>query len=281
MPRMSRDRSVAQGIATNQTTRFAMYLAPALTITTMAALMLFMPVSAAAGSAKEAHSDPELINPTRHLIQGQRVMGRCLFASTLTLAPGERVVAQNELARDDVTCIMLVERGTPRSSATGAEPGTTSEEEEQTPKQSIGTPPICDSGCDWHHSAGYMKAVYHDPPHFQVNSVRNHIDWYWNNAQVSSATCTATWEWLTDSGWQRPGWDSGCAYRSNQTSIEGSGYAHYKNPYFCGTVDTHVYYDRNYVHGGSTNWLSGQVFAWTGGGCESFLHRHEWLERTS
>jgi hypothetical protein len=55
---------------------------------------------------------------------------------------------------------------------------------------------------------------------------------------------------------------------------ESSSYVHFRNNIFCAFVDTHTYYDRNYVFGKPNGSLAWQWNTRKSGGCTSLLSFH-------
>jgi len=222
--------------------------------------------------------DAPLAKSQSYMLQGTRTSdGGCAFSGSLELAPGEAAVTERQTGLNLATCQAEIERGVPSaSSADDAAPPDSSTLSGEAAAQ--GDLPGSDVPLAT-HSAGYLKTDWEDPVQIDVNSVRDNTDWYWNGNSVV-APVYGSWHlgWYSPSGWQLVSQNWQNTYTSYQTT--SSHYAHFKNPYFCATIDTHSYYDRNTVHGRNNGSLVGVWNSWVSGGCTGLLHFEHHLVRT-
>lgn len=254
----------------------------------------------------------DLIDPVRETIHGHRIISGCAYTVTLSLAPHETAVARNEISRDDITCTMVLERGTPRTLPIGTEDGYTTESgsasasdgvataraaqlngevgpQDRRPRPSAGGAHATRSALGNRRagpmrsaattSAGYYRSWWEDPFAIDVNSVNNNVRWTWNGSSVSNGSCGYSLAWFSDSGWHKVSSSFNCYYGSGPAVYSESD-AHYRNGRFCASVDTDVRYSNNRARGGYAGGLTGSVTAWVDGGCESMLHFHDRLVRT-
>jgi hypothetical protein len=112
-----------------------------------------------------------------------------------------------------------------------------------------------------------------------VNWVKNTIDWWWDGSQVAVGTCGDQLYWLND-GWSVVSSTLYCDYDPVAPQYVSHTYAHFKNPYFCASIDTDVYYDRNNAQGGGNGALSGYVYVHWTGGCSSLIGPTTYVVRT-
>ncbi len=121
--------------------------------------------------------------------------------------------------------------------------------------------------------SGYARGWHTDPVGLTVNSARNDTTWTSTSGGcVTSANGSYDQDWLSGSGWSRETHDWNNVYNCSRS--ESSSYIYFRNNIFCATIDTHVYYDRNYVYGRAGGVLSPGSTTRKSGGCNQLLSKH-------
>lgn len=222
--------------------------------------------------------------------------GSCLLDIAMALAPSQAILQANERVFNPATCQSVIEFGRPTSTATNtdATADTTAVNDTFSLAGPMPATPDALAGAQlptasqltatsayYTASKGYFKTYYEDPAQVDVNSVSDGIDWTWRTdgkACVSNYTAHISYGWYTVTGWEKKenNWQRIAAC----DTADSSSYVHYRNGRFCGSVDTHTYYDRNKVTGRKDGYLLGKTSASKKGGCTALLSFHSTLKRT-
>jgi hypothetical protein len=131
----------------------------------------------------------------------------------------------------------------------------------------------------YRRSAGYLKSFWEDPPQFDVNSVRNSVDFRYGGGCVHNPIeFAANYGWMSQSGWERLGndWSRG----ADCASAGSSSFVHFKNKVFCASIDTNVWYNRNTIYGYPNGAMRGKVHSEKRGGCVRLLSFDKKMVRT-
>ncbi|RKS08529.1 hypothetical protein DFP74_4238 [Nocardiopsis sp. Huas11] len=206
--------------------------------------------------------------------------GTCHFQDEASLAPGESAVTVNEVAFNPDTCQSRL-ASTPVAGSEEAPAGNEETEAIREASAEAGSEAEAEAARAATRSEGYLWSWYEDPPGIKVAEVANHTTWSWNGSGVLSSpgpVGNQGTRHFSTSGWSLESHNWNNVYNSSQTT--SSTYAHFRNNLFCVTIDTHVYADRNTVHGQASGNLRG-VWNWSkSGGCNSLLSFNHQLERT-
>lgn len=237
-----------------------------------------------------------LEDPSTLTRQGKRASdGTCKFEGKMVLQPKQNAIEERPQAVNLNTCEERVIRGVPTKESMGVslekkaannDPHVSSKEDERKshPRDDAVSKAKGDAAASY-WSAGFLKTWWENPVNLDVNLVRNNTGWYWNGSRVTGARGGYRYYWLSASGWDLRGNNWRNSWTSYQTT--SSSYAHYRNPIFCRAMlgifgsTTHVYYDRNTVHGRYNGALVGRWNSYKSGGCNRLLSFNKVLRRTA
>lgn len=218
-----------------------------------------------------------------HTIQGTSDgEGGCHFEDGASLAPGEDLVSTQEVAYNPETCESRLatsetpiggEDVPPSERGVGGQEGQAELEAAQAPSE--------DTGAQQTRSSGHLWSWYEDPPGIKVTEVENRTTWSWDGSNVLSSPAPVggyTIDYFSTSGWGVEEQDWQNSYNSEETT--SSTYTHFRNGIFCAFITTHVYADRNTVHGQADGNLNGNWSWRKSGGCNGLLSFNSQLERT-
>jgi hypothetical protein len=255
----------------------------------LTASLLAIPVSAAA--AAPAAETPESgwvtlgsAPPGSSVKQLQGISdgaGNCKYEIDLALAPGQDALYGQQIRHDPSRCVTEVAelQGPEAIKAIKAEDQAegAAQTEQGAPKAVPGPSGSAQSGSDsgviaqqYVNSQGHLRSLWEDPVDLTVAEVTNTVNWYWDAVHcLQPGWGSYRYYWYSPSGWrlEENNWNN--VYWCE--SQESSSYAHYFNGAFCANVDTHAYWDRNWVWGDWDGWLRGQWNTWVTGGCTDLL----------
>lgn len=107
----------------------------------------------------------------------------------------------------------------------------------------------------------------------EAHTIYDRLGWNWGGGLSCAQTIwqDAYAEWFSD-GWSLQ--ETNTIPGNDCTWTWLSTYAHFKNPYFCFTIDTHTYHNRTWVYGRYDGTLYGETQFSKSGGCNSLLSFH-------
>jgi hypothetical protein len=127
---------------------------------------------------------------------------------------------------------------------------------------------MCSGG--WNYRQGYVKAATQDPFDWDVNWVKDWLNYYWNGSITTGKVCWNQFYKRTETGWFGPTSNHYCTYGAGSASIDGSTYAYFWNYGFC-TTRTDVYYNRNLARGQGWGAIQGNAYVIRENGCHYLL----------
>jgi hypothetical protein len=234
--------------------------------------------SAAAGSdwIVYATSSSLAADTPATLIQGARgTDGACKLTGSGELKPGQAAVQTDELAFNPKTCqSKMVIRTLTANELAAAQAKEAGSSDSIAP---LAAKPVGDKASGgigaMAYQSGWSRTWYEDPVSLTVNAVKNWTGWNYNGSCVTSASGSWEHNWYSPSGWSRISHNFNNVYSCYQS--ESSSYVHYRNGTFCASVDTHTYYDRNWVYGRYNGTLAWQWNVTKSGGCTNLLSFHQ------
>lgn len=216
---------------------------------------------------------PEWTKTRREIVLGERGPGgSCSVTLELYLAPDESAIAARELAFDPKNCRSLVEFGVPGSTSdAGVRPGMVRQTFDLLPAPSRRAPapePVQTDSV--HTSAGQFYVKIEDPPEWNVDSVRQTLEWDWDGSNAVLGSASVDLDYLTLTGWfinQHNSWaDDAGSYAIVHTQAE------FKNWLFCVPfLSTTTKHWPQYMHGWSDGGLSANVTRQKSGDCADLL----------
>ncbi len=179
----------------------------------------------------DGSGEPPLINPTRRIIQGEKVEGGCAFSGYLEPGPGEQYIVIRSLATNWDTCEQLVEQGNV-SSADGKKLFDDSEASEDTPAPDNGrTDPISNYfAASQETHIIKLQVGWKDPPALTVNFAHTGMEFTISGNQVTyqDGNC----RWFKFAGWSRDYHLCEWRYRNNQSIVEVDQFEDFSNDSF-------------------------------------------------
>lgn len=239
--------------------------------------------------APDAGSTPgsAISEPTTMTIHGARdKAGGCSYTMTLVLQPGERSIDAHEIDEVVATCTIVMEVVASTDPADESTPpsGYTAASSTSTVTQASSTaPPAAAAAAAYQDSAGYFRTWFTGGGGSGdlLVSVKDRVAWSWNGSKVGTTfECGDTRVWHSSSGWNETSWDINCTFGNNLSFARTATKSHYKNGFFCLTIDTDIDYNRNRATGKANGDLVGSVDWSKTGGCTGLIDVHYHLERT-
>jgi hypothetical protein len=207
--------------------------------------------------------------------------------ANVTLDTNQTVQDLRELAFNPVTCQYLVETGVPPlsevASAEQADASATPRLDDSGASSALQTPA---TGVGLYRSHGYWRTWWEDPVGIDVTVVGDGTDWHYDGVNnYPPVTATQHFHWYDTSGWGlfEHNWQHNWSLQKTTSST----YAHFANGSFpgCFNHETHIWFNRNTIHGDSDGRIEGIVHSTLRGlnarTCIRALHFHHRLQRLS